>query len=293
MCSIGFVGLGDMGGPIASHLVDAGHDVKAYDVRDSAVEAIVDAGAEGASEAADVAEDTDVVLLSLPGPDAVESVVDEIATVLSPGSVVVDLSTSLPGLTDEIADRLDDSGVEVLGAPVSGGRAGAREATLTVMVGGDPDVVDTCRPFLSAFSNRTFHVGRRPGHGHAVKLLNNFLSFTGLLAACEALVLGELVGLEPGVMLDVFNASSGRNSATESKLPEQVLTGEFDMGFALGLAEKDVRLFTEFGAEHDTVLLVGPLVRGLYGYARSDLGADSDTTRVYQFVERMMTGDRE
>lgn len=290
MVRVGFIGLGEMGGPMAERLLDGGHDVTAFDIDRTAVRRLADAGATPAEEAADAVAGAEVVFLSLPTPDTVARVIDRTAAEFERGCTLVDLSTSTPSTTERIADRLAERGVDVLGAPVSGGRDGARAGSLSVMVGGDPAASEACRPLFEAFASDVFHVGDDPGHGHAVKLLNNYLSFTALIAASEAVILGSDAGIDRETMLEVFNASSGRNSATEEKLPEHVLTGAYDMGFPLELMEKDIRLFTEFGEEHRTPLLLGNVVRTLVGYARVQRGDEADMTRVYDALEERMRG---
>lgn len=289
MVTIGFIGLGDMGGPIVRHLVNAGHDVSAFDIDDEALSAAADAGATPAASNADAAGGAELVFLSLPDPDTVELVVGEIDDTLDSGAVLVDLTTSTPRTTNSVAEELSRTGVEVLGAPISGGKQGAQAATLSAMVGGDEAVYEACRPVFETFAPDCFHVGDAPGHGHAVKLLNNFLSYTALLATSEAVIVGETAGLDPELLVEVFSASTGRNSATEDKIPNQVLTGEYDTGFPLSLTEKDVRLFIEFAEDQGTPALLGSVTRLLVGYARSAEGDDGDMTRVYDFLESVMT----
>jgi 3-hydroxyisobutyrate dehydrogenase len=178
--------------------------------------------------------------------------------------------------------------VDVLGAPVSGGRAGTRAGTLSVMVGGDPSTHEACVPLFESFASDVFHVGDAPGHGHAIKLLNNYLSFAALVASSEAVLLGRQVGLDLETVCEVVSASSGRNSATEEKLPEQVATGEYDLGFPLRLVEKDIRLLSEFGEDNGTPLLLANAVRQLVGYARTHQGDGADMTRIYDFLEAVM-----
>lgn len=289
MVTIGFIGLGDMGGPIVRHLVGAGYDVTAFDIDDDALAEATEAGATPATSNADAASGVELVFLSLPDPPTVELVVAEIDDALESGTVLVDLTTSTPETTNSVAEKLSRMGVAVLGAPISGGKHGARAGTLSVMVGGDEAVYEACKPVFETFAPDSFHVGDAPGHGHAVKLLNNFLSYTALLATSEAVIVGESAGLDPELLVEVFNASTGRNSATEDKLPNQVLTGEYDTGFPLSLTEKDVRLFTEFAERQGTPVLLGTVTRLLVGYARSVEGDDADMTRVYDFLESVMT----
>nr|WP_117595587.1 NAD(P)-dependent oxidoreductase [Haloprofundus halophilus] len=287
MVAVGVVGLGQMGGPIAEHLV-AEHSVTAFDLDRSAVERLEAHGATPADTAADAAAGADVVFLSLPTPDVVETVVEEAAEAFDSGSVLVDLSTSTPSTTERVAALLDDRDVDVLGAPVSGGPSGARAGSLSVMVGGDEAVYEACLPLFESFAADVLHVGERPGHGHAVKLLNNYLSFAGFLATSEAVALGRAAGLDGETLVDAFSAGSGRNSATEEKFPNYVLTGEYDMGFPLELMEKDIRLFAEFAEAHDASALLGGVVRNLVGYARVRQGGEADMTRAYEFVEQQM-----
>lgn len=291
MTTVGFIGLGDMGGSMATHLVEAGNDVTGYDLDGERVEAVADAGVTPADDGTDAVRSAEVVFLSLPGPDAVEAVVDDVESALEPGTVLVDTTTSTPLTTEGLADRFDAREVDVLSAPVSGGKTGSRAGTLSVMVGGDRALFEAYRPLFEAFAGDVFHVGDGPGDGHAVKLLNNYLSYTALLATSEAVVLGDVAGLDRELLLEVFNVSSGRNSSTDEKLPEHVLTGDYDMGFPMELTEKDVRLFAQFGEEYETPLLLGSVVRHLVGYARSHLGDDADMTRVYDFVEDVMRRD--
>lgn len=290
MAAVGFIGLGEMGGRMAEHLID-GNDVTAFDVDPDAVERLEGKGATPADDAADAVDGAEVVFLSLPTPDTVEHVVEETASAFDPGAVLVDLSTSTPSTTGRVADLLADRDVDVLGAPVSGGPSGAAAGTLSVMVGGDEAAYEACLPLFEAFAADTFHVGDDPGHGHAVKLLNNYLSFAGFLAASEAVALGRAAGLDAETLVEAVNASSGRNGATEEKFPEYVLPETYDMGFPLELMEKDVRLFGEFAEAHDAPALLGGVVRNLVGYARSRQGGDADMTRAYEFVEEQMIRD--
>lgn len=288
MSSLGFIGLGSMGGPMARNLVSDGHDVTAFDLDDDALEAVEDAGATAAESAADAVGGAEVVFLSLPAPAAVEAVVDEIEADLPEGSILVDLTTSTPDTTNGIAERLEPSGVDVLGAPVSGGHSGAVDATLSIIVGGDEAVFEACRPLFEAIGTDVFHVGDEPGHGHAVKLLNNYLSNIALMATSEAVILGDRAGLDRETLVDVFSVSSGRNSANQDKIPNYVLTGDYDMGFKIGLMEKDMRLLSEFAGDQQVPMLLGHVTRDIAGYAKTKKGHDADMTRVYDFLEELM-----
>lgn len=288
MTSLGFIGLGSMGGPMARNLLAAGHDVTVYDLDDTAVEAVADEGATAATSSADAVTGAEVVFLSLPTPGIVESTVEEIEAALEEGSILVDLTTSTPATTNEIANRLAERDVDVLGAPVSGGVSGAEDGTLSIIAGGDEAVFEACKPLFEAIGTDFFHVGDEPGHGHAVKLLNNYLSNIALLATSEAVILGDAAGLDRQQLVDIFSVSTGRNSSTEEKIPNQVLTGEYDVGFKLGLMNKDMRLLSEFADDQDAPLLVGHVARDLVGYARTTKGDDADMARIYEFLEDVM-----
>lgn len=288
MVAVGVIGLGQMGGPITEHLL-TDHDVTVFDLDRSAVDRLAADGATPVETAADAVDGADVVFLSLPTPDIVEAIAEETASAFDSGSVLVDLSTSTPSTTGRVAELLADHDVDVLGAPVSGGPSGAEAGTLSVMVGGDEAVYEATLPIFESFASDVFHVGDEPGHGHAVKLLNNYLSFAGFLATSEAVALGRSAGLDGETLVDVFSAGSGRNSATEQKFPEYVLSETYDMGFSLKLMEKDIRLFQEFAEANDASALLGGVVRNLVGYARTQQGGDADMTRAYEFVERQMT----
>ena len=288
MSSLGFIGLGSMGGPMAQNLVSDGHDVTVFDLDEAAVERLADAGATAGESASDAASGSEVVFLSLPGPDNVEAVVDVIEDDIDEGSILVDLTTSTPGTTNEIAERLGERGVDVLGAPVSGGHSGAKDATLSIIVGGDGAVYEACHPLFESIGTDIFHVGDQPGHGHAVKLLNNYLSNIALMATSEAVILGDAAGLDRQTLVDVFSVSSGRNSANQDKIPNYVLTDDYDMGFKIGLMEKDMRLLSEFAGDQQMPMLLGHTTRDLAGYAKAKKGFDADMTRIYDFLEELM-----
>lgn len=289
----GFVGLGTMGQHMVTHLLESGHAVTVYDERTEAIERLEEAGATGVDSPAAVAGRADVVFLSLPGPDEVEAVALGEAGLrdrIGPGTVVVDLTTSLPETTERVAAALDERGAHVLGAPVSGGERGARAGTLSIMAGGSPRILDECRPALGAFADRVFHVGERPGHGHAVKLLNNYLWGVGFVATTETLLLAERLDLDLDTVLDVLNASSGRNTLTEEVFPEFVLPGD-EIGYRMALFDKDLKLFSALGEANETPLVLGSVVRQLVGYARSGCGDDADVIEAYALFDDL-TGDR-
>lgn len=290
MTTLGFIGLGQMGGRMARHVVDAGHDLVAFDLDADALGRLVDAGATAADSVDEVGERADIVFLSLPDPAAVEAVVEDLAETLAAGSAVVDLTTSTPGTSRDAAEQLAEGDVTFLGAPVSGGKSGAEAGTLTLMAGGDGAAVEACRPYVESFATDVFHIGDDPGHGNAVKLLNNYLSNVALVATSEAIALGREAGLDAETMCDVFNVSSGQNTSTKQKFPEHIIPGE-DIGFALGLMEKDMRLLTEFAEDYRVPLLVESVVHNQVSAARARFGDDGDMGQIYDYVEATALGE--
>jgi len=279
---LGFVGLGNMGAPMAANLVQRGFDVVGYDVAGTA-ERLPD-GATAAAGIAEVAERTDTILCSLPDGASVLSVVDAIVGApVGRRQVVIDLSTIGPAAAVEAERRLAAAGVTYADGPVSGGVAGARAATLSLMFAGSADVLADHRTVLEALAGHVFHVGTEPGQGQTMKLVNNFLSAVALAATSEALSLGQAHGLDLAVMLDVLNASTGRNSATVDKFPNRVLTGSYDAGFHTALMAKDLRLYTDVLADAATAGPIGRVVSDVWQRADAAMPG-SDFTRIWPFV---------
>ena len=272
---------------MARHLVEAGHTVVGHDIDQAAMDRAAATGVTPADDPAAVATAADAVVLSLPGPAAVTAVVDEAIAGFDGGETVIDCTTSRPDTTSAVAEHLAGHDVALLGAPVSGGQSGAEAGTLSAIVGGSPAALEATRGVLEAFTDDVFHVSDRPEHGHACKLLNNYLSFTALVATSEAVALGADLGLDVDTMVSVFSASTGRNSATEDKFPNQIVTGAYDAGFAMGLMDKDIKLFAEFAEEREMRLMLGTVLRNLVGYARSDRGPEADMTEIYPFLREL------
>jgi 3-hydroxyisobutyrate dehydrogenase-like beta-hydroxyacid dehydrogenase len=284
---IGFVGLGQMGGPMTRRLIAAGHALAVHDVRPEAVTALVGAGAAAAGSPAEVADRAEVVLVSLPTPEAVRAVALG-AEGLIHGSAMrtyVDLSTTGQTVAVEVATVLGERGIVTLDAPVSGGVRGAVAGTLALMVAGSTTGLERVRPLLEVFG-RVFHVGERAGLGQLMKLANNFLSATAIAATGEAITLGAKGGLDPATMLDVINASTGRNTATEDKFPRQVLSGRYAAGFTIGLLTKDLELCAAAAEALGVPMPVAAEVRAQWRRAVAELGADADITRIVALIER-------
>ena len=238
--SIGFVGLGNMGAVMSARLVAAGFTVHGHDISSRARAALADAGGLAHDNLGDAVRDASLVILMLPSSNAVEAVVRDPQFTPAAGTTVIDMSSSEPSRTQALAAELGQREITLVDAPVSGGVAGARAGRLTIMVGADATAVDRLRPVFEPLGDPVSVGG--VGAGHAVKALNNLLSATHLLSTAEVMAAGQRFGLDPRVMIDVFNRSSGQSRSTSSKWPDFVLPGTFNSGFALALMVKDMRI---------------------------------------------------
>lgn len=283
---VGFIGVGRMGGAMAERLLRAGYPVTIHDSSESAARALQAAGAVRASSPAEVASVAQVVLASLPTPQAVLDVVNGTSGILNGAAIrtFVDLSTSGAVAAIAIDRTLRERGISSLDAPVSGGVAGARAGTLAIMVSGPRAAFDAVEPILANLG-RLFFVGETPGLGQTLKLANNLMSQAAIAITSEALVMGVKAGLDPKLMLDVLNASSGRNTASADKFPKHVLTRGFDFGFSTGLALKDVRLCLEEAAALGVPMTLGGSVEAMLAATLEKFGPDSDCTSIARTVE--------
>jgi 3-hydroxyisobutyrate dehydrogenase len=279
---VGFVGLGNMGGPMAARIAAAGFELVGFDVAGTAER--LPAGAVAAATVQEVVARADTLLLSVPDGAASLTVVDAVAAA-TPRRVttVIDLSTIGPLAATQAAATLAAAGVTYVDGPVSGGTAGASAGTVALMFAGPDAVLAANRPVLDAITENVFHVGHGAGQGQAMKLLNNFLSATALASTSEALAFGRAHGLDLAMMLDVLNASSGRNSATVDKFPRRVLTGTFDAGFRTALMAKDLRLYLDVVGAAGTPDAVGRTVSDVWQHADAALPG-SDFTQIWQYV---------
>src|SRR5215470_5852383 len=281
---IGFVGLGNMGRPMAARVRAAGLPLTVHDARaDVARDVAAACDAVAAPSLAALASASNVVVTMLPDGATVRRAVlgpgDCLCPGLASGAIVVDMGSSSPTGTRELGATLAAHGVGLLDAPVSGGVRRAADGTLTVMVGGDPALAARCAPLFDAVGAQRFACGPL-GAGHAMKALNNLVSAAGLLAAGEALLVGARFGLEPARMLEVLNASTGRNHATEHKLTQFVLSRRFDAGFSLALMVKDLGTALELAGETGTPAAFAAECRVLWSRAAEALEPGADHTAI-------------
>ncbi len=284
---IGFVGLGNMGLPMARRLLEAGHRVRGFDAAPAARArfAALD-GAVAAGDAAQAAAGAGVLVLMLPTSAVVRAVLvdDGALEALPAGATVVDMSSSEPLETRELARLAARRGVALVDAPVSGGVRGAEAGTLTIMAGGPADRVEAVRPLLDALGSRIVHAGE-VGAGHALKAINNLLSATHLLASSEALRIGRAFGLDPARMLEAINGSSGRSWSTEHKLPDFVLTETYASGFGLRLMVKDMGIACALGERLGAAPALGARALELWERAAGALPAGADHTEIARWVD--------
>jgi 3-hydroxyisobutyrate dehydrogenase-like beta-hydroxyacid dehydrogenase len=282
--SVGFVGLGAMGAHMVARLLDAGHDLAVFDTRAEAMEPHVARGALACDSAVAVADAAATVLVSLPTPDVVRAVAGELAGGGAMGAYV-DLSTTGPEVAAEVAATLGARGVACLDAPVSGGVAGAQAGTLTIMAAGDEALFERLRPVLEALGRNVVLVGAEPGQGQLAKVLNNLLSASAIAITGEALALGVRGGLSARTLLDVFNSSSGRNTASADKYPKQVLTRRFGAGFRLELMHKDVQLCLAEAQRQGVPMALGGAVGELWTRAAASAAQGADCTEIVRMLE--------
>jgi 3-hydroxyisobutyrate dehydrogenase len=283
--TVGFVGLGRMGSPMTARLVGAGFRVQAFDVSAEARAAAVAAGATEAVELADAVRGADAVILMLPDSRVVTSVLEDPSLVeaLAAGTIVIDMSSSEPQRTRDLAAGLAIRGIQLVDAPVSGGVKGAERGALTIMAGASDDELQRVRPVLDALGT-VIHAGG-VGAGHAVKALNNLLSATHLWVTSEVMSAGKAFGLDPAVMLSIFNGSSGRSGSTENKWPNFILPGTYDSGFGLRLMLKDMRIAVQLAEQSGTPSTLGADAVELWAAASEDLVPTADHTEVARWIQ--------
>ena len=287
---VGFVGLGHAGWPMCGNLVKAGYDVVVHDADPERERAFADDHGCRASGGHGGLAGVDVLVTMLPNGHVVRDVLlgaDPVADGLGPGTVIVDTSSSDPEGTRELGAELVARGLILLDAPVTMPEpGGAQKGEITIMVGGDDDeAIDRAEPVLSSMCNHLFRVGRL-GAGHATKTLNNYVSAAGLVAALDALVIGQRYGLDPAMTLDVLNVGTGRNFSTAHALPVEALTRHYGTGFSLALLVKDLGIVEGLAATVDFDSPLPQLVRSQLAEARDALDGDPDHTEALRHWEQ-------
>jgi len=279
--TVGFIGVGKMGAPMAARIAEAGHSLTLFDTDNAQAQAVASAcGAGWAAGLTDLAA-CDTIIAMLPDGKAVRAVLLDsgLAEALSRGALVIDMSSSDPVGTRALGKSLSEMGLKFLDAPVSGGVPRAKTGKLAIMIGGSSETVEAATPLLSAMGSQLFHAGPL-GAGHAMKALNNYVSAAGLVAAVEALRLGEAFGLDPARMTEILNASTGRNNATENKLAQHVIPETYGSGFSLGLMCKDLETALGLSGETGVPAPFGEACVGYWKEALEQLGPSADHTAV-------------
>ncbi|WP_336361486.1 NAD(P)-dependent oxidoreductase [Haladaptatus sp. ZSTT2] len=292
MSRIGFIGLGNFGKPIAEHLLAAGWELTVYDIREGAMTSLVEDGAQAAASPAAVGRNADVVFTVLVDPEQVEGVVtgeEGLLETLDPGATIIDVTTGLPRATDALEALLAEHDINLLGAPASGDQ---RAGELTAMVGGPKALFEEHKQIFEPFCSNIFHVGEQPSDGNKVKLLNNYLTYNNLYAACEAVVAADKAGIDREKLLEVINHSAGSSTATRYIIPVHVLEGRYDIQGSIGIADKDLRLAAQFLEDNHTPGMLAANVRHLYKFAKTDYGGETDLSRVYDFVEEKIATEK-
>lgn len=289
MTRVGFIGLGRMGSPMAARLAAAGHELVVLDVSADAVANFL-AGHKARSAATPRAlgETSEVVVTMLPTSALVEQVLtgpDGLLSGLRPDAMLLEMSSGAPAHTQRLAELVARAGGVLVDAPVSGGVARARTGELAIMVGGPPDAVTRAQPILQAMGASVMPTGP-VGSAHAMKALNNLVSAAGLLVSVEALLIGKRFGLDPSVMVDVLNASTGMNNSTQKKLKPFVLSRRFDSGFSLELMVKDLSTALEVARDGGVAAPLSALTRELWAAARAN-NVGEDHTEIARLSERL------
>ncbi len=284
---IGFIGLGNMGQPMARRLIEAGHKLVIYDTRNDAVAPLVALGAQLASSPADVADRVETVMASLPSLQIYEKVATGEGGIIHGKRIkrFIDLSTTGSRVAANIATALATKNIVQIDCPVSGGVGGAKKGTLAVMVSGPEAEIDLVKDVLAVFG-KVFIIGEKPGMAQTMKLANNFLSATAMAATSEAVAMGVKAGLDPAVMINVINAGSGRTTASDGKFPQAILPRTFNYGFATALMLKDVRLCVEEAKSLDVPNSVMSAVLHQWEMTNTEFGGDSDFTAIVKMIEQ-------
>jgi 3-hydroxyisobutyrate dehydrogenase len=284
--AVAVIGLGNMGTPMASRLVQAGFAVTGFDVFEPARQRFSAAGGRIAADVVDAVKSAEVVITLLPDGKAVRAALDGIESRLKPGCIIMEMSSSDPIGTRSLGESCISAGLEFIDAPISGGVKRATDGSLAIMVGGKDSTIDRVDALLKAMGKSIFRTGAL-GSGHAMKALNNYVSAAGLIAAVEAIHIGEKFGLNPDLMADIFNASTGRNNTTEVKLKQFIISKAFNAGFPLKLMAKDVRTADDLAHAIGIPSPLADVCAQLWDDASRSLGPTADHTEIGRHIEKL------
>jgi 3-hydroxyisobutyrate dehydrogenase-like beta-hydroxyacid dehydrogenase len=284
----GFLGVGNMGSPMAGKLLDGGHRLTVYDINETALQPLLQRQARRATSPKDMADQCEIVFVSLPTLAAFRSVVFGAEGLVHGKTMRVLVNTCTVGVpfVKEIEQAMAAQGVTVVDCPISGGPPGARAGALSVMVSGDPAAVERVRPMIALWGRTVTVAGDKPGAAQVLKLTNNILAAVSLAATAEAFVMGAKAGLDPEVMVAAINAGSGRNSATEAKFPASVLTRNFDYGAEMHILMKDIDLAITQGETVGVPMWVCQAARLVFKHAMQKGAAKEDITEIVKYIER-------
>ena len=289
--TIGFIGIGNMGRPMSANLVKGGYTVILYDLDAKRVQQAAEGiGAKSTASLAELGKSVDAIVTMLPTGKEVRACLLEteggtLAANLPKGAIVMDMSSADPVGTRDLHADLAKRGLVLVDAPVSGGVPRATDGSLAIMIGGDAAAVAQAKPVLGKMGTRLFEVGG-PGNGHAMKALNNFVAGTGFIAVAEAVLVGKSFGLDPNVMMDVMNVSTGKNFNTENVVKQHVISRQFASGFALGLLAKDVGIADGLAKALNIHSPMIDMSSTLLGEARDRVGGEKDHTLAYTYWEK-------
>ncbi|MBS38267.1 MAG: oxidoreductase [Thiotrichales bacterium] len=284
---LGFIGLGSMGMPMTQHLLKAGHTVIVYDLDDAAVNEAKADGAETATSPADVAGRAEIVFACVNTPQALIDIVlgENGACQGEKLRVFVDLSTTGPPTEIEVAAGLEGTGITLVDSPISGGRRGAIAGTLAVMMAGPDAACEEVKPLIETFGKNIFRIGDTPGQAQTMKVANTLMASTASAVTAEVLVMGVKAGLDPNLMIDVFNTSTARNSATLEKFPDAVLPRTFNLGSMHAIVLKDLNLYLEAARTVDAPTILGPAVVDMWEESMAANGKTADNSTIVKFLE--------
>lgn len=286
---VGIVGIGNIGRRLAKRFLENGVEVGVFDLNKEALTSSVALGAEAAESLAQLASEYQYIITVLPNVNIVKKALlgeNGLLQGFQENSVLIEMTTSIPSVTKELAVIVEERGYRMIDAPVSGGVTRADDGTLTIMVGGNEEVFAEVKPLLNQIGQNIVHVGEI-GAGHTIKALNNLISATTLAVTGEAMSLGVKLGLDPNKMLEVINSSTGRSLSSELKFPTQVLTRKFEVGFTMDLMVKDLTIAIGMGEEERTPMFISSTAYQLWKHAWTQGGAEMDHTAVVKYIEEM------